>query len=173
MSQGIRGFRKPWRLKQMKYSMLVMSIIVFNLVRRLEDKRFLIHWSLRDVHVNIIKNILYRITSRIFLATLPCHWTLSMTTQNWGHYSDVIMSAMASQINGLSIVYSTVCSGADQRKHQSCASLVFFRGRPSKSALGSWLTRSMLTFHTKNIFWSQIILSRTKFNHFSYAIINN
>ena len=30
------------------------------------------------------------------------------------YYSDVIMSAMASQITGLSIVYPTVCSGADQ-----------------------------------------------------------
>ena len=29
------------------------------------------------------------------------------------HYSDVIMSAMASQITSLGIVYSTVCSGAD------------------------------------------------------------
>ena len=33
------------------------------------------------------------------------------------HYSDVIMSTMVSQITGVSIVYSTVCSGADQRKH--------------------------------------------------------
>ena len=40
------------------------------------------------------------------------------------HYSDVIMSAMASQITGVMIVYSTVCSGADQRKHQSSVSLV-------------------------------------------------
>ena len=39
------------------------------------------------------------------------------------HYSDVIMSAMASQITGVLIVYSTVCSGVDQRKHQSSASL--------------------------------------------------
>ena len=31
------------------------------------------------------------------------------------HYSDVIMSAMASQITGVLIVYWTVCSGADQR----------------------------------------------------------
>ena len=29
------------------------------------------------------------------------------------------MSAMASQITGVRIVYSTVCSGADNRKHQS------------------------------------------------------
>ena len=42
------------------------------------------------------------------------------------HYSDVIMSAMASQLIGVSIVCSTVCSGAYQRKHQSSASLVFW-----------------------------------------------
>ena len=44
------------------------------------------------------------------------------------HYIDVIMSAIASQITGVSIVYSTVCSGLDQRKHQSSASLAFVRG---------------------------------------------
>ena len=44
------------------------------------------------------------------------------------HYNDVIMSAMASQITSLKIVYSTVCSGTDQRKHQSSASLAFVRG---------------------------------------------
>ena len=33
------------------------------------------------------------------------------------HYSDVIMGAMASQITSLTIVYLTVYSGADQRKH--------------------------------------------------------
>ena len=32
------------------------------------------------------------------------------------HYSDVIMSVMASQITGVSFVYSTVCSGAVQRE---------------------------------------------------------
>ena len=40
------------------------------------------------------------------------------------HYTDGIMSAMASQITSLTIVGSTVSSCADQRKHQSCASLV-------------------------------------------------
>ena len=44
------------------------------------------------------------------------------------HYSDVMMSPMASQIAGVSIVYSTVCSGADQRIHQSSVSLAFVRG---------------------------------------------
>ena len=44
------------------------------------------------------------------------------------HYDDVIMSVMASQITSLIIVYSTVYSGADQRKHQSFASLAFVQG---------------------------------------------
>ena len=35
------------------------------------------------------------------------------------------MNVMASQITGASIVNSAVCSGADQRKHQSSASLAF------------------------------------------------
>ena len=38
------------------------------------------------------------------------------------------MGAMASQINSLVIVYSAVYSGADQRIHQSSASLAFVRG---------------------------------------------
>ena len=44
------------------------------------------------------------------------------------HYTDVIMGAIASQITTLTIVYSTVYSDADQRKHQSSASLAFARG---------------------------------------------
>ena len=49
----------------------------------------------------------------------------------WYHYNDVIMGSMSSQITSLTIVYSDVCSGADQRKHQSSASLAFgiHRGR--------------------------------------------
>ena len=41
------------------------------------------------------------------------------------HYNDVIMSTMAPQITCVSIVCLTVCSGADQRKHQSPAPLAF------------------------------------------------
>ena len=45
------------------------------------------------------------------------------------YYSNIIMSAMAPQITGVSIVYSTVCSGANQKKtHQSSALLAFVRG---------------------------------------------
>ena len=41
-----------------------------------------------------------------------------------GDYSDVMISAMASQITCV----SSVCSGADQRKHQSSTSLAFAKG---------------------------------------------
>ena len=38
------------------------------------------------------------------------------------------MRVMASQITGVAIVYSTIYSGAYQRKHQSSASLAFVKG---------------------------------------------
>ena len=44
------------------------------------------------------------------------------------HYCDVIMGAMVSQITSPTIFYSTIHSGADQRKHQSSTSLAFERG---------------------------------------------
>ena len=46
------------------------------------------------------------------------------------------MGAMVSQITSLTNVYSTVYSGADQRKHQSSASLAFVRG------MHRWLVNS-------------------------------
>ena len=48
----------------------------------------------------------------------------SMSSSRY-HYGDVIMGAIPSQITSLTIVYSTVYSHADQRKHQSSASLAF------------------------------------------------
>ena len=43
------------------------------------------------------------------------------------------MGAMASQITSLAIVYSTVYSDPDQRKHQSSASLAFVTGLSGNS----------------------------------------
>ena len=53
-------------------------------------------------------------------------------------YITVIMGAMASQITSLAIVYSTVYSGADQRKHQSSASLAFVRGIHRSPNVSIW-----------------------------------
>ena len=75
--------------------------------------------------------------------------TSLLTSIEWNmdfHYNDVIMSAIASQITSLTIVYSTVYSDADQRKHQSSASLAFVRGihrRPVNSPHKGPVTRKM------------------------------
>ena len=68
---------------------------------------------------------------------------------NHGHYSDVIMNAMASQITGILIVNSTVCWGADQGKYQSSALLAFVRGihlLPVNSPHKWPVTRKMFQF---------------------------
>ena len=44
------------------------------------------------------------------------------------HYNDVLMTTMASQITSLTVVYSTVYSAADKKKHQSSTSLAFVWG---------------------------------------------
>ena len=56
-----------------------------------------------------------------------CCVFIKSTKRNDYHYCDVIMGAIASSITGLIIFYSIVYSGADQRKHQSSASLAFVR----------------------------------------------
>ena len=65
------------------------------------------------------------------------------------HYRDVIISTMASKITGVSIVYATVCSGADHKKHQSSASLAFGRGThrwPVNSPHKGPVTRKIFPF---------------------------
>ena len=59
------------------------------------------------------------------------------------------MGLIASQITSLTIVYSTVYSDADHRKHQSSASLAFVRGihRWPVNSLHKWpVTRKMFPF---------------------------
>ena len=73
------------------------------------------------------------------------------------HYYVDIMSAMASQITGLRIVYSIVYSDAGQRKHQCSASLAFVRGihrRPVNSQHKGPVTRKMFPFDDVIMSWS-------------------
>ena len=65
--------------------------------------------NLEDDHIYIYIDVIY------------------LHNQKISHYNDVIMSVVASQITSLTIVYSTVYSGADQRKHESSTSLAFVR----------------------------------------------
>ena len=60
--------------------------------------------------------LMYQCFFTRYLWSLAEYITLRLCTE---HYSDVIMSAIGSQITGVSIVCSTVCSSADQRKHKS------------------------------------------------------
>ena len=79
------------------------------------------------------------------------------------------MGAMGSQIGSLTIVYSTVHSGADKKKHQSPASLAFVQGihRWPVNSPHKWpVTRKMFTFD------DVIILGRREINCFVTAIMN-
>ena len=86
---------------------------------------------------------------RLFLGTV---WSCAISTavRFSIHYIDVTMGTMASQITSLAIVYSTVYySGADQRKHQSSASLAFVWGihrGPVNSPHKGPVTRKMFPF---------------------------
>ena len=98
--------------------------------------------------------------NRIFFTgiTISLYWTRAWESSRcqlclrWWictHHSDVIMSTMASQITSLTTVCWTVYSGADQRKHQSSASLVVVRGIhrwPVTSPNKGPVTRKMLPY---------------------------
>ena len=83
--------------------------------------------------INIDLKLSYRISKLEYQNNLPAIYFKTVHMICTVHviivpYSDVIMSAMASSVTGVSIVYSTICSGTDQRKYQSSASLAFVRG---------------------------------------------
>ena len=73
-----------------------------------------------------------------------------------GHYNDTVISAMASQITSLRIVYSTVFAGVNQRKHQCSASLASVRGIhrwPVTSPHKAPVTRKMFPFDDVIMTW--------------------
>ena len=83
------------------------------------------------------------------------------------HNCDVIMDAVASKITSLTIVYSTVYSDADQRKHQSSASLAFELGfhRGPVNSPHKWpVTRKMFSF-------DDVIMQNVSFIKLSHAYI--
>ena len=79
-------------------------------------------------------------------------WSNNSVMKTWKtvyHYNAVMMSAMASQITSVTIVYTTVFWGADQRKYQSSASLAFVWGIhrwPVNSPHKGPVTRKMFPF---------------------------
>ena len=82
------------------------------------------------------------------------------------HYCDVIIGAMASQITSLTIVYLIVHSDADQRKHQSSASLAFVWGihRSPVNSPHKWpVTRKMFPF-------DDVIMRLEDWLHFEHCL---
>ena len=93
------------------------------------------------------------------------------------HYSDIIMSTMAAQITTLTIVYSTVYSGGDQRKYRSSARLAFFRGN-HRWPVNSPHTKGQLRgkrFHLMTSSWykgiSELGDGRSIYRHISEIVI--
>ena len=83
---------------------------------------------------NLIRISYFKMQSLVENYTSECSFAndpwldLVYVADSFDNYDGVIMGAMASQITSLTIVYSTVYSVADQRKHQSFESLAFVRG---------------------------------------------
>ena len=74
-------------------------------------------------------------------------WVFSCS--RYMNYDDVIMGKISSQITSLTVVYAGVYSDADQRKHQSAASLAFVWGihRGPVNSPHKWpVTRKMFPF---------------------------
>ena len=74
------------------------------------------------------------------------------------NHCDVIMCAIASQITNLTIVYSTVYSGANQRKHQSSASVASVREnyRWLMNSPHKWLV-TRKCFHWMTSLWNFVL----------------
>ena len=94
---------------------------------------------------------------------VPAFVCIPLRAAKWNNYNDVIMSPIASQITSLAIVYSTVYSDADQRKHQSFASLAVVRGihrgqvnSPHKGPV-TWKNAAIWWRHHVKFSWLAII----------------
>ena len=70
-------------------------------------------------------------------ATDLCNFKAVVSFLFLNQYNDVIMNTMAFQITGVSVVYSTVLLDADQRKHQSSASLACAGNSPVTGELSA------------------------------------
>ena len=91
------------------------------------------------------------------------------------------MSAMASQITGISTVYSIVCPGADQRIHQQSALLAFVTGEfPAQRASNAenvsiwWRHQAQLEWRKFYVFYiSGKRMPNSRCVHFGQVAISN
>ena len=109
------------------FRLLQLLFIVANVVQKLTAE---LRSCLTKCHVDCVLKCPEAHVTTLRMGTRPSVNLLS--TRLWivlrKHYTGVIMSAMMSQITSVLIVCWNGCPGADQRKHQSFASLAFGRG---------------------------------------------
>ena len=126
------------KFSEISYHLLIFKVVTIFLTLSIARKWYDFHrrmWKLLQCYLHIVHHRLL-------------------------HYCDIIMGAMASQVTSLMIVYSAVYLGADQRKHQSSASLAFVRGIPwwPVNSLHKWpVMRKM--FPLENLILSVTFLS--------------
>ena len=77
------------------------------------------------------------------------------------------MGSIAPQITSLTIVYSTIYSGADQRKHQSSVSLAFYAGNsPGTGELPAQMASNV---ENASIWWRHHDGVDDKFNNLGHT----
>ena len=118
---------KNFRLINCVYELSMVFTVAVPISNRLSSI-MLPNCNLKPIHGVPLKGfdpgfLSTRDTTQISCTRIERCWVLQYI-----HYTGVIMGAMAYQITSLTIAYSTVYSGTDERKHQSSASLAFMRG---------------------------------------------
>ena len=108
----------------------------------------LMNYVIKGYHKNDESLLMYNLIPR------PDGWSWLDTVGI--HYNDVIMGAIASQITSLTIVYSTVYSDADQRKHQGSASLAFCAG--NSPATGEFPAQMASNAEKVSIWWRHHVI---------------
>ena len=103
----------------------------------------------QDTWIFIQENVFVNVVSWMSVFCSCFNELAHLDVETKFHYGYSIMGAIASQITSLTIVYSDVYPDADQRKHQSSASLAFMRGihRGPMNSPHKWpVTRKMFPF---------------------------
>ena len=164
-SAGIN--RRPWWRHQMETFSALLALCVGN-SRGASIFFFICAWIngwVNNPEAGDLRRHRAHCDVRVMVSQLhPDYQHASSTTDTWCqsissgtiHYDDVIMSAIASQITSLTIVYSTVYPDVDQSKHQSSASLAFVWGihRGPVNSPHKWpVTRKMFPFDDVIMFY--------------------
>ena len=128
---------KRWLFKGIWINIMIHYYICTSYVKRHNGNTTFTLFTIaqKNVHVEILSEQAKRVPNN--------------NKHYYQHYDDVILSLKASQITSRTSVYSTVYSGADQRKHQRFVTLAFVRrihGGPVNSPHKRPVTRKMFPF---------------------------